>query len=68
MKRVEAVKGISWIIDDEDLSYNKALRILSYLEDLGMEPPLSEIKVVEDPNRLGTMKHTESKREWEDHE
>ncbi len=43
-----------------------AEEVLGFLEELGMQPPLSEVKLVPDPTRKGTMMHTEAKREWDE--
>lgn len=45
--------------------YMEAEYLLQTLEDLGMLPPLTECKLVDDPLRPGTLKHSEVKREWE---
>ena len=71
MKRNDAVDAIRWILLEagDDAIYEDArtvaLRVLSYMEDIGMLPPLSTCTLVPDPLR-GGVKHGETKREWDD--
>lgn len=61
MKRENVVNAIEWIILDEENtnSYDTALRILSYIEDIGMLPPNCSVTIKDG-------KHTPTERKWED--
>jgi hypothetical protein len=69
MKRADVIEAIRWIIlDDEDTTTtDSALRILSYLEDIGMQPPVCSPSLVEDKYHGGT-KHGPAERRWDDEE
>ena len=47
------------------VSNNTAEKFVQFLEELGIQPPLSTPKIIPDPTRKGTVMHTESKREWD---
>ncbi len=65
MKRSDVITSIAFIIANDYDGFHDAERVLSYLEDIGMLPPLTKCKLVPD-ERDGCMKHSESKREWDD--
>lgn len=60
MKKIDAVHAIEAIIMwEEDDSRDRALRVLSYLEDIGMLPPPCSVTI-----KNG--KHTPTERKWDD--
>jgi hypothetical protein len=64
MKRSEALNAIAYIIMDykyEDTgdSDETALRVLSYLEDLGMQPPICTVTIKDG-------KHTPTEYKWDE--
>jgi len=63
MKRTEVINTISWMIADYkgDLTLDDkiALRVLSYLEDIGMQPPVCSVTIKDG-------KHTPAERRWDD--
>lgn len=59
MKRAEVVSTIAYMIADGYEGYDQALRILSYLEDLGMLPPVCTVTIKDG-------KHTPTVRKWDD--
>lgn len=60
------IRDIEWIIADEELTYKeKTLRVVAYIEDIGMLPPPSTCKLIPD-NLKGGVKHSEVKHEWDD--
>jgi hypothetical protein len=46
----------------------QASLILDNLEDLGMLPPLVKVELLPDPNRLGKVMHSGSRRGWDEGE
>lgn len=67
MKRSDVLADTAWIIaDNEKQPDTAALRVLSYLEDIGMLPPPRECKLVPDERRPGTMKQGTIERSWDD--
>ena len=63
MKRETVLNQLEFIINPEepDLAWKKALRILSYLEDIGMLPPPCSVTIKDG-------KHTPTIRKWDDEE
>lgn len=68
MKRSEVLDTIAYMVldckDEGSCSNKTALRILSYLEDIGMQPPVCTVKLVEDKYHGGT-KHGPAERVWD---
>jgi hypothetical protein len=61
MKKEDVVDVISWIILDDGTNKEKALHILSYLEGVGMLPPICTTTIKDG-------KHTPTERKWDDEE
>lgn len=69
MKRSEVLEKMAAIMEDKfdgdsGYWYDDANAVLTYLEEIGMCPPLTPCTLVPDTSR-GGMKHSEVKREWE---
>lgn len=61
MKREDAIKTINWIINNDKSEgiESHGLRVMSYLEDIGMLPPLCAVTIKDD-------KHTPTERKWDE--
>lgn len=62
MKRNDVIDAIAWILvegADDNEGTPTALRILSYIEDIGMLPPPCSVKIENG-------KHTPTERKWDD--
>ena len=69
MKRSEAVEEIKEALmhnyDGCDIETTASI-VLFALEELGMLPPLSTVRVVPNESRPGTLMHTQAKHEWDE--